>query len=864
MNNRRNLVWIVLAAVVSTLPAPALAMSLNGTRPSEQRNDQLRAGAEIPFVTFRQHRVGNIAFGIANTGYYGDRFDDCTRLAIPSLEFPINSGVDYLFAGGLWVGGVRGKDTLVSLAITGGSGVGGEFLPRKYPEGDIIERTTRPILRQRPNAFCPDILFTEDAVSEQDFVAVYSDTLGRGLGLGGGSNLSRVPLGIEVTAKSYSWSFDYAQDFILMEMLLKNVSGDTLRDMYMGIFMDQDVAGPTGDWTDDIAGFTQSVPSPSGAQFRDTLNLAWVADNDGDPRNGRYLSNCATGVAGMRVVQAPRGVQYSFNWWITPTSGGNLDWGPTKRDTKLKLATGYLGTPGSDLEHYLIMANGEFDYPQWEAAIDHSIDGWLPPVNNAANAANIANGFDTRYLLSFGPFDVMPDSTLPLTFALVAGADLHTDPNNFNSFFDPLDPEPWLENLNLDDFALNALWAGWVYDTPGFDTDGDGYRGKYRIIDGDTAYYTGDGVPDYQGPPPPPPPSDLRYETREGTITLRWNGEQTETAKDPFSFMPDFEGYRIYMSRTLRAEDFALLTSRDHVNWIRRKYKRSSNKWPVNSSPYTLDSLKILYDDLSQSQIGHPFYPDSFKVCQVERALVEVLLNPDDPSRLDTNYYCFERYDANDKVDDTLAAYLVDSLGKEVPGVIRRVNPYADPADTLMREDGTPYAPYYEYEFVIGGLQLAEPVYLAVTAFDFGNPSAGLSSLESSPLANAIEIWPINSADVVEEERPKPGVYPNPYRLSDDYNTNGWENPRGLEPDAERARKMTFTNIPDTCTISIWSLDGDLVRKIEHAKPSGASDATVEVWNLITRNTQSVKTGLYVYSIESRFGTDIGKLVVIK
>jgi len=476
----------------------------------------------------------------------------------------------------------------------------------------------------------------------------------------------------------------------------------------------------------------------------------------------------------------------------------------------------------------------------------------------------VANGFDTRYLLSFGPFDVLPDSTLPLTFALVAGADFHTDPYNFNNYFDALDPEPWLKNLNLADFALNALWAGWVYDTPGFDTDGDGYRGKYRIIGEDTAYYEGDGVPDYQGPPPPPAPADLRYETSEGRIVLRWNGERTETTDDPFSFAPDFEGYKVYMSRTLRAEGFALLTSRDEIDWVRRKYKRITNKWLVNSNPLSLDSLKKLYDQTSLDYRGFAFHPDSFKECQTDMALREIILNEKDPSRLDTSYYCFERFDANEKIDDTVAAYLVDSLGKEVPRVIRRVNPYADPADTLFREDGTPYAPYYEYEYVIDGLQVAEPVFLAVTAFDFGNPSAGLSSLESSPLANAIDVWPLNSGQAVNETRPKPGVYPNPYRLSDDYNVNGWENPRGLEPDGERARKVTFTNVPDTCTISIWSLDGDLVRRLDHASDPALSDATVAVWNLITRNTQSVKSGIYIYSIESRFGTDIGKLVIIK
>jgi hypothetical protein len=172
--------------------------------------------------------------------------------------------------------------------------------------------------------------------------------------------------------------------------------------------------------------------------------------------------------------------------------------------------------------------------------------------------------------------------------------------------------------------------------------------------------------------------------------------------------------------------------------------------------------------------------------------------------------------------------------------------------------------PFYEYEYAIDGLQLAEPVFLSVTAFDFGNPAADLSSLESSPTANAIEIWPLNSAEVVKSERPTPGVYPNPYRLADDYNAAGWENPRNLEPDPERTRKVTFTNIPDTCNISIWSLDGDLVRSLDHAENPGSSEATVAIWDLITRNTQAVKTGIYIYTIESRFGTDIGKLVIIK
>jgi len=107
-------------------------------------------------------------------------------------------------------------------------------------------------------------------------------------------------------------------------------------------------------------------------------------------------------------------------------------------------------------------------------------------------------------------------------------------------------------------------------------------------------------------------------------------------------------------------------------------------------------------------------------------------------------------------------------------------------------------------------------------------------------------------------------VYPNPYRLADDYNGDGWENPRNLIDDPNRARKVTFTNIPNECTVSIFTLDGDLVKRIDHSEPPGNSNATVAVWNLITRNTQAVKTGIYIYTVESQFGTDIGKLVIIK
>ena len=826
--------------------------------------------AATPYTTTRVHRIGNIAFSITNWGVFGSERrqtrDYCTQLPAESFEFPIGSGVDYLWAGSMWVGAVRGRDTLVSVG-TNGWWDDTEFFADPYPKGDIRERTSRPILKAPPNSRCTDITYDPDAISEQDIITVYYDTVTNPQLVPNDaiSGRSHIPLGLEITQKSYAWSFDYAQDFLLMDVTIRNVHDEPLKQLFMGLFMDHDVGHESvgSPQLDDITGFTHAVPSSVIPGFLDTLNLAWIADNDGDPASGKFTYISATGVAGVRVVRAPvRDLRFSFNWWVSNSTVAR-DWGPNRRASKVVYVRGNLGTPEGDIAKYQVLSNGEFDYPQIEAAVDHQGEGWLPPVNDPQLAADLADGYDTRYLLSFGPFDVPPDSNLELTLAFVAGAELHTDPRNFASFFDPAKPEAYLERLDLSDFARNAQWAGWVYDTPGFDTDGDGFRGQFQLVDDDTIYYTGDGIPDFQGPSPPPPPI-LRFVSFAGKIVVRWNGRLTETFKDYFSSVADFEGYRVYQSRTGQLADYAMLAQRDLVDYIRWAWNPVAERWRVKDRPYSLDSLQALYDDLVDTAYGfRPFHPDSFSVRTRERALREVILDDIDPSRLDTNYYCFERYDANATPDDAALAYLSDTLGHEVNGVIRKRFPYALPEDTLW-ENGAAVPAYYEYEYIIEGLQLAEPVHIAVTAFDYGDPVAGLKSQESSPLANAEEVWPVNAADVVKSTRPQPGVYPNPYRLMDDYNAVGWEDParQGLDP--ERARKVTFTNVPDTCVVSIWSLDGDLVRRLEHAEHPASSQATVVVWDLITRNTQAVKTGIYIYTIESRFGTEVGKLVIIK
>ena len=84
-------------------------------------------------------------------------------------------------------------------------------------------------------------------------------------------------------------------------------------------------------------------------------------------------------------------------------------------------------------------------------------------------------------------------------------------------------------------------------------------------------------------------------------------------------------------------------------------------------------------------------------------------------------------------------------------------------------------------------------------------------------------------------------VVPNPYR-----GTAEWEQ--------QYEDRIKFTNLPPVAKISIFSLAGDLVKVLEH------NDGTAEeYWDLLTRNHQSVVSGLYIYVVEASSISEVGE-----
>ncbi len=92
-------------------------------------------------------------------------------------------------------------------------------------------------------------------------------------------------------------------------------------------------------------------------------------------------------------------------------------------------------------------------------------------------------------------------------------------------------------------------------------------------------------------------------------------------------------------------------------------------------------------------------------------------------------------------------------------------------------------------------------------------------------------------------------VVPNPYIVRSRFN------------ETSISRKLRFTNLPQECQISIFTITGELVRVLHHLNQFDGN----AWWDLRTANNQEVAPGLYIYHVESNNGEEkIGKFAVIR
>ncbi len=928
--------------IVGFFLATTLRAELEAQAESAPPKGPARIDLANPNIQNRVHRVGNIWMNITNYGYFGNYspwgslgMDDPEYPGTwaPQCEYPAGSKTQYLFQGALWLGALvldegfefprvsTGTDGWVRPRIN-------EFYPPEGDPGRIVEKSNRP------NAFnrLGDYVTNPTAVSEQDFDIVYSDTLTDNFYIESDPiDGPHYPLGIKISQKSYSWSYTYAQNFIIIDWEIENIAGNYLKNLYVGLYIDADVGweGEPNNWyTDDICGFQQMFyyERPDGETDSSVINTAWIADNDGRPVSQASGNDFTTpAVTGVRVVRAPNPqLRTSFNWWIS-NGDAELDFGPSWDDDNAPGGwTDVYGTPMGDTRKYFILSNGEFDYDQvyvddssWVATHPQVIyDRWTGAevkrhswnIPDATNAGNLANGFDTRYLLSWGPLGIFdhvdeagnniyrlnPGEKFSMTIAYVAGDAFHD--RNFsqpdNAVIDP-------KLFNFNSLRYNADWAARVYDNPLVDTPiydwgndhqpgtgdrdqsegdrvketGDGWFGEdvgedglYALSRGDMAYKWEAGARIeriYPGPDPGEADGHLsqvedELERPEELLYTRLNG-----MLDHGDSYPDFQGPPPPPIPDLRLLTEPVTLTRDGVtlpigveelkHWVVLVW----NKEPSESEGYV--------DPFSREGDfeGYRLYVSN---TGLERDFAFL----DEFDRVDYAYFGDGDSLATRPIRDPRGLPSDTSIG----GVRLTLKPVGrniglEGSGALYFDENTE-----NYYYILRDAHPMIPRYYAVTSNDYGDYKAGTPPLESARRANMIFAAPSGS------DRLKVGVVPNPYRASADYTlTHGggisWENRDDGTPDyfPQTDRRLFFYNLPRVCLIRIYSVAGDLIDIVAHNMEGddqqGWNPDFAEGWDLNSRNHQQVVSGLYLFTVEnmtagSEGKIETGKFVVIR
>ncbi|UCF05982.1 MAG: hypothetical protein JSV33_02795 [bacterium] len=748
----------------------------------------------------------------------------------PSAQWPAGSGIEYLYAAGLWVGArVNG----IPAVSTGYPET--EFYPPKEPWATIYTSFEGKENGNRPPGPADDdqdglvdedwlngLDDDEDGLIDEDYAAVgaqmfscwYTDDQVQSTIIWP----EHTPMNLHIRQETYQWADDDFNDFVGVHYLITNNGSNYLTDVYLGLYVDVD-AGPrhygsyhmddqVGCWTGSGCAKMTNGEKPV------RIKMVYGYDDDGD--RGETPGYFGIAILGyptdpLRAQAAPFSVEINafkiFKALIPYVSGGD---------------------PTNDFERYDVLSNRSRD-----------------------KNTEIPN--DYRMLVSMGPFNMLaPDSSLYLDIAFVCGEGLdgmlQAAANAmlvyqgywYDADNDPLtgvdgrespaegplmrfDPDPCDDITELlyvpkheiiwSNLDCNEETWGWL---------SHGCYKPYNAMFKD--YQTGVDGRETQihwitGSAPPIP--KMRVVPGDNRVTLFWDN-LSEVVPDPLTRKYDFEGYQIW-----RAADWHRPLGTSVFNGP------SNDLWGLIA---TGDIINDVYPDIDfkkpYSEGGWQYTP--LIGLQQRDQLIKMFEESIIYAPLDTvpcppgvsNEEC-----------DTLEALARHNLGYEGG---RQYYKYVD----TEPKNGMPYfysVVSYDHEIVRGHPVRPGKYNTPASNFVFVSPRTEARSAES-----------YNSREVY--------VVPNPVTTE---NMEPWR----MEPnnDDPSGLKLEFQNLPRCrVAIRIFTVFGDLVQVLHHDGRNGAGS---KAWNLISRNGQDITSGVYLFSVDpedGRFSKTIGKFVVIR
>ena len=433
--------------------------------------------------------IGNIGITVTNFGTYGHGFVLWPEQ--PSCQYPIGSGIEHLFDGGLYVGGfIRGVGgpfvTTGAVDAASVSARGGGFEFTNIAGSRVKERSS--LFDSR--------FFSPAAISHQDFLMDYSDT--SRVFLNGEPIIDHNPLGIAVHQETYAWNFPFANFFVIFNYWIKNVSNRNIDSVFVGM------------WTDAVVRNTNITGRPSGSAFfnkggdgyNDSIKMAYEFDAAGDLGfSDSYIGVLHCGSDPKLPEKFPVGLIDSI------PSVNFVTWQFRNVDDPDFFA------PQNDFDRYGKLRGYFSGTSRWK-------DGITPQQIKTPSNRSI--------LITNGHFPtIAPGDSINVVFAIVCAKKYGPDPAN-------LDTEEQKTNLYINaDWALRAYFGedknrNGILD-PGEDLDSNGKITRYIL-------------------PAPPAVPVVKVIPKDREVEIYWD-KRAELSIDPISGKQDFEGYKIYRTQ---------------------------------------------------------------------------------------------------------------------------------------------------------------------------------------------------------------------------------------------------------------------------------------------------------------------------
>jgi len=356
----------------------------------------------------------------------------------------------------------------------------------------------------------------------------------------------------------------------------------------------------------------------------------------------------------------------------------------------------------------------------------------------------------------------------------------------------------------------------------------------------------------------------------DNAVTLAWD-DLSEVTPDPKSQWFDFRGYRL---------------------WKVSDWRRPVGSAGPSESDWTLigEFRQFYYRDQTGKLIPNNKYVDSTGATVCPKVFFPNYVDPVTHVRGPATVpICLELGDLWDRQSgevikpDTSQGCVKDAQGNCI--TVTACIVHRDPCDTPSNREQRERFPIGEYKYVDREVKNGFIYFYSVTAFDSTTTNGRTTELGGRRSGVEAEgVVPQASA------RRAKGVWvvPNPYRgyANISQRPSTWDlTPNASDPTGTHIDFMGLP--PDRWTIRIYTVSGDLVAELhsddavnDSVRPTVTDSRGVTRpgynrqqdnpndgearWNLISRNGQDIVSGIYLFTVESKQGTQRGRFVVIR